>query len=193
MGKYFLFIFGLAIIMVCILFKYYTKITWYVYEKNAYSHSVFEEIKEICEEISTNDMIRCEETGRLIFSFPVNHPIYSLVYDSDFVKKMKHLTGVKNLVPCLEVPVEYRKYFPGSEMKWHRDTSIVENGCQYEGVITLSNTSDSSTEIDKIFYIEKIYSEENTLVCVRGEEVMHRVTKSTEGERSIVKIIFTCE
>jgi len=164
-----------------------------MYEKNAYSHSVFKDMKKICEKITANDMIRCEETGRLILSFPENHPIYSLVYNSDFIKKIRLLTGVKNLVPCLEVPVEYRKYLPGSEMEWHRDTPVTENGCQYEGVITLSNTSDSRTEIDKFFYIEKIHSEENTLLCVRGEEVVHRVTKSTKGERSIIKIIFTCE
>ena len=125
--------------------------------------------------------------GRLMYTFPTNDPIYSLVYNPDFIQKMRQLTKNPNLVPALEVPIEYRKYLVGSSMDWHRDTQMLPDQNQYECVITLTNTSDSVTLFEKLDSIENISSDPNSIVIVRANGIRHKVTETTRGERTILK------
>lgn len=151
---------------------------------------MFDKINTICNKISANQMQIDEKAiGRLMYTFPINDPIYSLVYNPDFIQKMRQLTTNPNLVPALEVPIEYRKYLVGSSMNWHKDTQMLPDQNQYECVITLTNTSDSVTLIDKIHSIEKISSDPNSIVIVRANGVKHKVTETTRGERTILKVV----
>lgn len=86
-------------------------------------------------------------------------------------------------------PIEYRRYFKGSKgMDWHRDTKLFEHDNYYEAVLTIDNESDSLFEYgDKSMWVPP-----NTLVLVRPEGIMHRVTDLTKGYRTILKFI-VCE
>ena len=74
-------------------------------------------------------------------------------------------------------------------MKWHRDTKMLKNQLQYECVITLTNTSDSLTLLDKILYNDKISTEPNSILIVRARGSRHMVTKTINGNRTILKFI----
>ena len=87
-------------------------------------------------------------------------------------------------------PIEYRKYFNGSQgMAWHKDLSMFEPDC-FEIVLTLSNNSDSKFEwIDENNNKKSISPQPNTIVVVRPNSVLHHVTPVNKGERTILKLI----
>ena len=92
--------------------------------------------------------------------------------------------------PTLEVstdlPIELRVYPTGSlGMKWHQDTPL---GQKYECVYTVANTSDSQT-LYRDFWgrTHAVWTEPNSLVIVRPNDVWHGVTPVTQGERTIIK------
>ena len=67
---------------------------------------MFDKINTICNKISANQMEIDEKAiGRLMYTFPTNDPIYSLVYNPDFIQKVRQLTNNPKLVPALEVPI----------------------------------------------------------------------------------------
>ena len=191
---------SIVIILIIIIFYEYN-INYFnynaIYEKNIYSDQIFHKIKSICNKISTNDMVIDPKAHKRIMyvfnpydSDPINHEIYSLIYNENVMQKIRNLTGVYDLKPCLQIPIEYRKYLIGSYMDWHRDFQILpENNLQYECVLTLSNNSDSKTLLDKIIYTSSISTEPNSLVIVRAKGINHMVTKTTQGERTIIKFI----
>jgi hypothetical protein len=75
---------------------------------------------------------------------------------------------------------------PGSFMKKHRDTMIYKIP-QYECILTLTNTTDSVTDMNGT----QIKSEPNSLIIVRANGIPHSVTKVNKGERKFLKFIFT--
>jgi hypothetical protein len=89
-------------------------------------------------------------------------------------------------------PIEYRRYFEGSKgLGWHSDTKLFEHDKYYEAVLTIDNESDSLFEYgDKSMWVPP-----NTLVLVRPEGIVHRVTELTKGYRTILKFIVcdSCE
>jgi len=178
----------LLIIIVCIYIKFIRPLTWYIYEKNAYSNETFQKIKNICKTIRNDEMEIDFPTKRLIYKFPETHPIFNIVYNENFIHKIRKICGNHKLVPCLELPIEYRKYQIGSEFQWHRDTFIVND--QHECVITLTNSSDSLTIMDNMLWHKQIASEQNSLMVVRSRGIRHKVTKCKKGERTILKVAF---
>lgn len=190
-----IYLFGVLIFLLFLIlytiYKYILPLTFYVYEKNIYDASLFDKIRDICDNIPVENMqIDNNASGRLIYTFStMDKQLYSLVYSPNFIKKVKELTGNQNLIPCLTVPIEYRKYNIGSYMDEHRDSQMLPDQEQYECVITLTNTSDSFTLMDKLVYTEKISSEPNSIVIVRANGIKHKVTKTTHGERTILKVV----
>jgi hypothetical protein len=83
-------------------------------------------------------------------------------------------------------PIEYRKYVPGSFMKKHKDTLIYKIP-QYECVLTLSNTTDSVTNMEAT----PLKAKPNSLIIVKALGIEHEVTPVTKGERKFLKFIFT--
>jgi hypothetical protein len=130
---------------------------------------------------------------RLMYQFKKDDPktklIEKLLYNKEFIEKVRKLIGNDKLVPYLKIPIEYRKYKNGSYMKWHRDTKMIKDQLQYECVITLTNTSDSLTLLDKILYLDKISTEPNSILIVRARGIRHMVTKTIEGSRTILKFV----
>lgn len=119
---------------------------------------------------------------------------YNLKMDSPIVinlikkyeNKIRSLTKNHSIYLAKNFPIEYRKYVPGSFMAKHRDVLIYKLP-QYECVLTLSNTTDSYTDIEGI----KISSKPNSLIILKANGVEHEVSKVTKGERKFLKFIFT--
>jgi len=162
-----------------------------IYEKNAFTKNTFDNLVSICSLITEKEMIDdIKASERQMYVFDKNDPIYKIVFNKNFINKVRSITGNPNLIPCKEVPIEYRKYTKGSHMGWHRDTQMLPDQLQYECVITLSNTSDSKTLFKKNNRIEEISSEPNSVIVVRAKGILHMVTKTNKGERTILKIVF---
>jgi hypothetical protein len=163
----------------------------YIYEKNVFSGPYFKRISQICSLIKKSEMVLdSKASGRLMYTFKNTDPIHKLIYNKSFIEKVRRITRNPNLVPCLEIPIEYRIYEKGSYMDWHKDTIMLPDQYQYECVITISNTSDSRS----LFVIDArtraVSSEPNSIIIVQANGVMHKVEKTTTGERSILKLVF---
>ena len=75
-------------------------------------------------------------------------------------------------------------------MAWHRDETLFAIP-QLELVLTLRNSSDSSTEwIDAAGQLCSTRTEANSLLAVLAGGALHRVTPVRRGERDIVKVVF---
>lgn len=187
------------IIIILILF-FYQKHKGYklyfssIYEKNILPKETFERINDLCKKYQNNMVLDPKANGRLMYVFPIQDEIYSLVYNPRFIQKVRSLSGNQRLIPCLDIPIEYRIYQAGSYMNWHKDVQMLPNQLQYECVVTLENTSDSKTMFKDWFGLlsREISTEPNSLVIVRAKGVEHCVTETTQGKRSILKIVF-CE
>jgi hypothetical protein len=186
-------LFILMIIIGIILYmynKYYFDFNG-VYEEDVYPSKEFNEIKRMCEQIIDKKLyLDPKASGRLMYTFSKKDPIISKINSCLFTEKVRTLTGNYKLVFCPDIPVEYRKYVVGSYMDWHTDTIMLNNQLQYECVITISNTSDSETLLDKKIYTSHIETEPNSLLIVRANGVRHKVTELTKGERTIIKLVF---
>ena len=173
------------------IFFYYSSI----YQKNILSPAHFQQIQNLCKPYNENNMVvDPKANGRLMHVFPVQDSIYSVLFQPDFIEKIRKLCGNSRLVPCSEIPIEYRKYLLGSNMMWHSDVQMLPNQLQYECVITLENTSDSKT-IAKNWcglFTRELTTEPNSIVIVRAKGVEHCVTTTTKGSRTILKFVF-CE
>ena len=187
----------LVLIMLLILYEYKTNYFRYnaIYEKNILSKRIFDKILLLCNEIRTESMeLDNKASKRLMHQFKKDDPktklIEKLLYNKEFIEKVRKLIGNDKLVPYLKIPIEYRKYKNGAYMKWHRDTKMIKDQLQYECVITLTNTSDSLTLLDKILYWDKISTEPNSILIVRARGIRHMVTKTIEGSRTILKFVF---
>ena len=99
------------------------------------------------------------------------------------IRKLTHNTSI---YLANNFPIEYRKYVPGSFMKKHKDVLIYKKP-QYECVLTLSNTTDSVTNMEEV----PIKASSNSLMIVKAQGVDHEVTKVTKGERNFLKFIYT--
>ena len=192
---YLLFIILILLMPIFLIYEYNKIFFNYngVYESNIYSTDDFNKIKEICNQIPDSSLVLDPKaSGRLMYTFLPNDPIHAIIINDNFINKIRKLTGNNNLVPCSQIPVEYRKYVTGSYMDWHKDTKMLKNQLQYECVITITNNSDSKTLFDKILYTSSINTEPNSLIIVRADGVTHKVTELTKGERTIIKLVF-CE
>jgi Rps23 Pro-64 3,4-dihydroxylase Tpa1-like proline 4-hydroxylase len=162
-----------------------------IYEKNVFSKRDFNKILSRCESISDNELyLDPKASGRLMYEFNNNDPIHKLLYNKTFINKIRSITGNPKLTPCLEVPMEFRKYSKGSYMNWHRDVQMLSDQLQYECVITLTNTSDSKTLFKQSNHTKNVSSKPNSVIIVRANGIPHMVTKTNNGERTILKLVF---
>ena len=121
----------LILIILIILYEYKTNYFRYnaIYEKNIYSKMIFDKILLLCNDIKTENMeLDDKASKRLMYSFKKNDPktklLEELIFNKDFIEKIRKLIGNDRLVPYLKIPIEYRKYQKGAYMKWHRDTKM---------------------------------------------------------------------
>lgn len=98
-----------------------------------------------------------------------------------------HLKG--NVID--EVTIQYRLYFEGSKgFTWHKDQTVLDVDFRYyEASLTLTDTSDCKFEYIKD---DKIYSmklKPNTLILVKPNDIVHRVSPLNYGRRTILKFV----
>jgi hypothetical protein len=162
-----------------------------VYKENIYNKAKFDAILNYVNRIKDSDMVHDPKaTGRAMYVIENSEPIISVICDEALVRQVRKIVGNKNLKPCLDIPIEYRKYVIGSYMDWHKDTQMLPDQLQYECVITLTNTSDSLTLLEYDTGIKKLITKPNSLLLVRANGINHKVTPLTKGERTILKIVF---
>ena len=117
------------------------------------------------------------------------HVVHRAFMNRNVADRLGALTG-STLLPA-DVPLEFRVYPSGSCMDWHQDVALYVEP-QYELVFTLENSSDSQTQWqDERGSRRGGWTEPNSVLMVRAEHVVHRVTPVTRGERSIVKFVHT--
>lgn len=126
--------------------------------------------------------------NRKHIEIPNNHIIYKIFYNKNTIDKLSKIIGIP-IKSSLVVPMEYRSYEKDSYMVWHKD-SILTNPPQIEVVYTIYNTSDSFTEWYNTKTINKIKTKPNSIIIVQGNGATHRVTKITNGKRTILKIVY---
>jgi len=120
---------------------------------------------------------------------PVTSPAYALWTGKQMRERLQALTQPE-AVPG-DFPMEIRLYPLGASMDWHVDDLMYQEP-QYELVYTLDNTSDSYTEFeDSSGRVHSIWAQPNSLLVIRAAGVRHRVTTVSEGERSIIKFLYT--
>jgi len=112
------------------------------------------------------------------------HPVTAIL--KKYEPAIRELAGQDNIYLAKNFPIEYRKYVPGSFMRKHIDTLIYKIP-QYECVLTLSNTTDSVTNMKDV----PVKAAPNSLMMVKALGIEHEVTPVTKGERKFLKFIFT--
>ena len=127
--------------------------------------------------------------NRKHFEIPNDHILYNIFYNKNTLNTLSKILNIP-IKSSYIVPIEYRSYEKDSYMDWHKD-SILSNPPQIEVVYTIYNTSDSFTEwLDSEKRLHKIKSEPNSIIIVHGGGVLHRVSKMTNGYRTIIKVVY---
>jgi len=163
----------------------------FVYIRNFFSPRDFEMLLDECEALKAEvgaERRACARQ-RLGMMVPQDHLVHSAFMNERVAERLSGLVG--QMLQPADVPVEYRVYPIGSCMEWHKDVALYTQP-QYELVFTLSNTSDSQTQWQDAHGQRRGgWTEPNSIIVVRAESVVHRVTPITVGERGIVKFVYT--
>ncbi len=161
-------------------------------EENFFSKNNFDYIINQLKDVELKDDSRSYNRKTICLNNDKYKNIYNKIYNDNkflaFINSIKDKDCYIKSKPSY--PIEYRKYFNGSQgMPWHKDLSMFEPDC-FEIVLTLSNNSDSKFEwIDVNNKKNSISPQPNTIVVVRPNSVLHRVTPVNQGERTILKLI----
>lgn len=116
--------------------------------------------------------------------------VYSILSRPEYREKLRSYMGDAPVYLARNHPIEYRRYFPGSFMKAHRDVQLYRVP-QWECILTLFNTSDSRTLFYTDHSVMSIRPEPNSVMFVRANGVRHEVLPIREGERRFIKFIMT--
>lgn len=156
--------------------------SWLVVRRNVLPTDAFDRLRALLLELQTSDDgLVWDMHGRKRKTLcPVKYKeVYAL---------LNHLVDGHVLNMC----IDYRVYPKGSNgLDWHRDTRVMD-GRYYEGVLTLWNDTDSLFEYKLNSVVRQLRTEPNTLVLVKPEGIMHRVTPVRRGgSRAILKCVYT--
>ena len=116
--------------------------------------------------------------------------VYNIFYSDKYMNQIQHNLN-KVLYPS-KFPIEHRYYSEDSEgMQWHKDLLMYKKP-QYEAIYTIRNNTKSRTEWkDSKGVLHSIWTEPNSLLIVKANGYEHHVTQPEEGEREILKLIYT--
>ena len=122
---------------------------------------------------------------------PLNNPTINKIFYSP--QKIKRINKIlKKKVFKSKFPIEHRIYSEDSNgMDWHIDTLLYDKP-QYEAVYTINNESNSFTEwIDFDGRLHTQWTGPNSLLLVKAKGYKHHVSPTIDGERHILKLIYT--
>ena len=159
-----------------------------IYIKNAYNDDTFNEIKKQLKQFKKFLSKDNRTPGRKTICINKSHKINKLLFNTKFIKSLENMISTK--LKKTSYPVEYRKYFTGSNgIHWHKDKLLFTEP-QFELVLTIDNTSDSVTQLkEELGVLHSIKTKPNSIILVKANTVLHKVTKVKSGERYIVKYI----
>ena len=192
MKKTFLYII-LIIFILIVFYKNYSKFnskSIYIIH-NFFSKEDFNKIQNYCSTLNLKNDSRNKNRLTLCLDFKKHNNLYKKIYKNNtllnFINKIKDKNHIIKSNPSF--PIEYRKYFKGSNgMEWHKDTSLFDPD-GFEIVLTLTNSSDSFFQYIENNKLYTIYPKPNTLVIVKPKTIYHRVTKINNGERTFLKFV----
>lgn len=157
-----------------------------------FSQNEFESIQNYCSKLKLKDDPRDDNRLSLCLDSNVHNQLYQQIYKNKkfigLINKIKHKSNhILKSIPSF--PIEYRKYFEGSNgMQWHKDISLFKPD-GFEIVLTLTNNSDSRFQYIENNRLHTIHPHPNTLVIIRPNSVFHRVSKCNYGERTLLKFV----
>jgi len=159
-----------------------------VYIKNAYTEDTFNKIKKKIKQFNKFLSKDNRTPGRKTICINKSHDINKLIFNPKFIKYLENIISTK--LKKTSYPVEYRKYFTGSNgIHWHKDKLLFTEP-QFELVLTIDNTSDSVTQWkEESGKQHSIKTKPNSIIMVKADSALHKVTKIKSGERYIVKYI----
>ena len=186
---YFILLFFILIIFFNLYFFNYSKSIWIIHD--FFPKKDFNNIQNYCSKLNLKNDQRNKNRLSLCLDFNIHKHLYNKIYKNktfqQFIHKIKNNNHIIKYNPSF--PIEYRKYFNGSNgMEWHKDTSLFEPD-GFEIVLTLTNNSDSFFQYIENNRLYTIYPKPNTLVIVKPNNIYHRVTKINNGERTFLKFI----
>ena len=160
-------------------------------EDNFFEEKDFNKIINYSKNLQLKNDIRSNNRFSLCLKENQHQEFYDMIYSNqkfiDYINSIKDDDVDIKLKPSF--PVEYRKYFTGSQgMNWHQDTSLFEPDC-FEVVLTLTNNSDSKFKWIDGNMENSVSPKANTLTIVRPKSVLHSVTPVNSGERTILKFV----
>eukprot|EP00747_Dinoflagellata_sp_TGD_P188370 gnl/TRDRNA2_/TRDRNA2_47293_c0_seq1.p1 gnl/TRDRNA2_/TRDRNA2_47293_c0~~gnl/TRDRNA2_/TRDRNA2_47293_c0_seq1.p1 ORF type:complete len:372 (-),score=42.35 gnl/TRDRNA2_/TRDRNA2_47293_c0_seq1:64-1179(-) len=128
--------------------------------------------------------------GRLGAMVPPSNGAFKVFSAATLVSRLAELTAQPEL-RIGDYPVEVRLYKPGAFMDWHQDVSLYAEP-QYELIYTVTNDSNALTEwFDIRGVLTSVRPPPNSLILLRADGASHRVVPATEGERLIIKALYT--
>lgn len=156
-----------------------------------FSDEEFNAIKNITKKLNLYEDSRSNNRISSCVHTKKHKELYHLIYKNNklinIINNIKKNNYIINDNPSF--PIEYRKYFNGSQgIPWHIDTSLFTPDA-FEIVLTLENSSDSLFEWMEGNIKKSISPKPNDLVIVRPTSVIHRVTPINIGERTLLKFI----
>lgn len=160
-------------------------------EEDFFSKKDFEDIKTYCAKLDLKKDPRSDNRLSICLNQKNHQYLYDLIYKNNkfinFIKTIKSDNVDIKYNPTY--PIEYRKYFTGSEgMPWHQDTSLFYPEA-FEVVLTITNTSDSNFLWKDNNKVNSINPKSNTIAVVKPSSVIHSVSKVNYGERTILKFV----
>ena len=157
----------------------------YVYEENFMDDDDFYLLREYTSKYEKYLLdSKDSRDGVVRYNLPIDSKILTQMLKK-YESKIRELTD-NNLIYLSDYPIELRKYVKGCFMSPHKDTQIYKIP-QYECVFTISNTTDSVTNVDG----DEIRTIPNSLLILKACGATHHVTEVSSGERNFLKFIFT--
>tara|TARA_A100001015_G_C14966667_1_gene703251 strand:+ start:1145 stop:1687 length:543 start_codon:yes stop_codon:yes gene_type:complete len=154
-----------------------------------YSKKDFKIIKKLCAQKKPKYDKRIQSRKTLCLLKKDNKQLYDIIYNNNKLKKIISEIWKRKYNKDPSFPIEYRIYpKKSSGMRFHTDLSMFSPDC-LELVLTLNNNSDSMFQWFESNKIKEIRPKENTLCIVKPNSVIHGVTSTGNGKRSILKFI----
>lgn len=195
-------LFLLIIILYC-LYSYFIKLNYKPYYKyknellignNFYSQNDFDRLGTLLKSVKLKNDLRISSRKTRCLQYKDYKEIYRIIYNKNIFKKVQTLlSGYPPLKQIPDFPAEYRLYSSGSiGMHWHKDSSLFAPDC-LEIILTIENTSDMKFLWKENGVIKSAVPRPNSLIIVKPGTVLHAVSPSTRGTRTILKYIVQLE
>jgi hypothetical protein len=156
---------------------------------NFFSDIDFSKIKNFVKNLKFKDDDRVSARKTLCLDQTQFSKLYEIIYNNSRLKSFIKTINPNEFHNPPRFPIEYRIYPRGSSgMNWHQDTSLFSPDA-IEGVITIENNSKSEFKWKENNVERKITPQANTVALVKPGSVLHSVSGTGNGTRTIIKFV----